>query len=66
MTLEELASVQGEILTCEQIADVLGSQPHTIRTQAKNDPASLGFPVIIIGNRVKIPKRSFLAHMGVK
>ena len=66
MTAAELASIPADVLTVDQVASVLGSNPQTIRTQARTDPASLGFPVIVIGNRVKIPKLPFLAHMGIE
>lgn len=65
MTAIELASVPGEVLTCAQVAEVIGANPDTIRWQARQDPSKLGFPVIVVGNRVKIPKRPFLRHMGI-
>lgn len=65
MTALELASVPSEVLTCAQVADVIGANPDTVRWQARNDPSKLGFPVIVVGNRVKIPKRPFLRHMGI-
>lgn len=65
MTALDLVNAPGEVLTCAQVAEVIGANPDTIRWQARKDPSKLGFPVIVIGNRVKIPKRPFLRHMGI-
>lgn len=64
MTLKELRELEREYLTADQIAGVLGSDPQTIRTAARADPQRLGFPVIVIGSRVKIPRVPFLRYMG--
>lgn len=63
MTLAEIEALPGEVLTCQQIAPVLGANPATIHLQATDRPDMLGFPVIVMGSRVKIPKRPFLAFM---
>ena len=34
--------------------------PNYIRHQAQNDPDKLGFPVVVAGTRVRIPKEGFL------
>lgn len=65
MTLEELAALETETFTPAQIAPVLGVNPQKIRIQAAENPESLGFPVTVVGTRVKIPKRPFLRHMGI-
>ena len=62
-TLAEIEALPGEVLTCQQIAPVLGANPATIHLQATDRPELLGFPVIVMGSRVKIPKRPFLAFM---
>ncbi len=64
MTLAEIAELPDEVLTCTQIAPVLNANPATIHDQAIEYPASLGFPVICVGRRVKIPRRAFLRFMG--
>ena len=66
MTLEEIKVYRHEILTAAEVSDVLKCDPYKLIWQAKNDPQRLGFPVIVIGNRVKIPRRKFLDFMGVK
>lgn len=62
-TLEEIEALECEILTCAQIAPLLGACPQTLRLQATQRPELLGFPVIVAGNRVKIPKRPFIKFM---
>ena len=42
------------------IADYLGTDPNTIRIQAHENAKMLGFPVIVLGSRVKIPKEGFI------
>lgn len=65
-TLPELAARHDtEYFTVQDISGVLGSDPQTIRITARQRPELLGFPVILIGNRVKIPRIPFLRHMGV-
>jgi len=63
MTLEDLEALPGEVLTCQQIAPLLCANPATIRCQAQERPEMLGFPVIVAGCRVKIPKRPFIRFM---
>lgn len=59
-TIEDLEAIPGEILTVAQVASVIGGDPVTIRLQARQRPDLLGFPAIVYGTRVKIPKRPFL------
>lgn len=61
--LNELEELDSEILTCQQVAPVLQANPQTIHQQAMERPELLGFPVIVCGTRVKIPRRAFLAFM---
>jgi len=63
MTLEELRASTKPMLTPADVAPVLGVNPYSINIQARDDPASLGFPVARIGCRVKIPREGFLAWM---
>ena len=62
-SLESLENIPGEVLTAAQIAPVLKMDPNTIRWQAIEDPGALGFPVIVTGHRVTIPKRPFINFM---
>ena len=63
MTLEELRQVDREWLTPKQIAGCLGCNPYAINQQAASDAGKLGFPIIMVGRRVKIPKRAFIRFM---
>ena len=63
MTLAEIEALPGEVLTCQQIAPVLGANPATIHLQATDRPELLGFPVIVMGSRVKVPKAAFIRFM---
>jgi excisionase family DNA binding protein len=64
LTVEDIRNSPGEMLTARQIAEILGSNPDTVRWQAKM--GTLPFPCIWIGNRVKFPKRAFLKWMEVE
>ena len=60
MTLAELEALDQEFLVPAQVAGVLGCSPFTINVQAQQDPSKLGFPVCVMGSRVKIPKQGFI------
>ena len=64
MTLDEIRNSTKEVLTPADIADVLNADPQDIRVQARTSPEKLGFPVIIIKSRTKIPRIPFLRFMG--
>lgn len=52
-------------LNAAQVASVVSCDPQTLRSQAKTHPESLGFPVAIIGNRLRFPSRKFCAFAGI-
>lgn len=57
MTYDELLTTDKKILTAEEAAEVIGCTAQLIRIKAR-DPEkrkTLGFPIMCIGNRVKIP-----------
>ena len=64
MTISELRCSDKQMLTPGDIAPILGSDPQSIRCQAHADAARLGFPVIIVKRRVKIPRQTFLRYIG--
>jgi len=64
MTLDEIKVCDKPTLTPADIAEVLGCDPQDIRVQARMAPERLGFPVIIIKSRTKIPRIPFLKYMG--
>lgn len=61
--LSDIEKIDRDWLTPAQIATVLGADPNWIRWQARNNKDALGFPVIVYGSRVKIPKLPFLKFM---
>ena len=60
MTLDDIRSNPKEFLTPREGAPIIGCTPYTINIWAKQCPERLGFPVNIMGTRVRIPKRAFL------
>lgn len=64
MTIEEIKASTERWLTADQIAPVLECAPNSIRRQAQSDPQKLGFPVTVIGSRVKVNRIRFLEFIG--
>ena len=62
-TLRDVAESKKLMLTANDIAPIIGSDPQLIRMQARERPDRLGFPVVCIGSRVKIPRDAFLSFM---
>ena len=65
-SIQDIIALDRDYLTPAEIAGVLGSDPQSIRVAARVDPQRLGFPVIVIGSRVKIPRAAFLRYMGIE
>lgn len=63
MTLEELKTMDKDVITPTVAAQVLGCDPQWIRVAARQNKALLGFPVVILGSRVKIPRQAFIKFM---
>lgn len=62
MTLEQIKRSNQPLLTPADVAEALGSNPQTIRLAARQ--GTLGFPCIIYGTRVRIPRKPFLEFLG--
>lgn len=60
MTIDEIRRTQRTVLTPADIAEVLGSDPQTIRLVARQRPELVKFPFTFIGTRMKIPTAGFL------
>lgn len=58
--LERIKQMDRATITADDIAPVLGSDPQYIRMQAHTDKSGLGFPVTIVGRRVKIWRVPFI------
>ena len=63
MSIAELETMTKETISGNTAAEVIGCNPQLLRIQARQCPQALGFPVIVIGNHVKIPRRPFIAFM---
>lgn len=63
LTMAEIESLSDEVLTCVQVSKVLKSDPAALHKQAVTNPMTLGFPVIVHGTRVKIPRIPFIKFM---
>lgn len=65
-TLADIAAMESDFLTPEEVCGVLGCTPYSISVMAETADGrdALGFNVIRIGKRTKIPRRSFLDFMG--
>jgi hypothetical protein len=66
-TLEEIEAAPKALLAPGDISEYLQIDAQAFRIQAREDKKnrtdSFGFPVIVIGNRVKIPKEPFVKFM---
>ena len=63
MTLEEIEALPKEMLIPADVAAYLGCSPYAINVLTRNGENPFPFPVIRIGNRVKIPKIAFVRAM---
>ena len=59
-TLEEIEALPKPMLVPTDVAGYLGCEPYSINRAARDAPGLLGFPVIVMGSRVRIPKEGFL------
>lgn len=64
MTVSEIQAANKPYLTPVEVAEVLECDPQAIRLAARDNPGQLGFPVIRVGNRTKIPRIPFSRFLG--
>ena len=66
MSLAELAELDVIVLTPVQAASVIGCDAYAISVAAETAAGRelLGFPVIRVGNRTKIPRIPLLEYLG--
>jgi hypothetical protein len=64
LTIEQMLTTTQNIFVPTEVASVLNMNPHTIRVFARKAPHLLGFPVIVIGSRTRIPRVPFLKYLG--
>ena len=63
MTVDELKAMNCEVITPAVAAAVLRCDPHYIRVAARTNPGLLGFPTVLIGSRVKIPRLALIRFL---
>lgn len=63
MTLNDIKAMESDVITPAIAAQVLKCDPNWIRVAARQDKTMLGFPVVLIGHRVKIPRMAFIRYM---
>lgn len=61
--MEDYANI---FMNTNEAAKYLKCDPYSLRSQAQDDPSKLGFPVMVIGQRVKIPRWSFFKFLGIE
>jgi len=59
-TLQDVRECEKDFLVPEDIERVLNCDRYSINLQCKTDPSKLGFPVIVMGSRVRIPRIGFI------
>lgn len=64
MTITEIQNSDAVFLNPADIAPVMGCDPNWIRRAAHDAPEMIGFPVCVIGKRVRIPRKPFLMFIG--
>ena len=62
-TLDEIEAMDKEMLVPTDIAPYLGCAPYTINVATRNGENPFPFPIIRMGNRVRIPKMPFIKAM---
>ena len=63
LTLKEIEALDAEMLTCAQVGPIVGVSPYSLHGQAMEMPERLGFPVMVVGRQVRIPRRAFIRWM---
>lgn len=61
--LEQIKALDRAVITPDEAAGVLQCNAQYIRMQARADASKLGFPVICLGRRVKIPRLPFITFI---
>lgn len=63
MTLQDIKQMDKDVITPAEAAQVVGCDPQQLRLTAREKPENLGFPVIIVKSRIKIPRVAFIRYM---
>ncbi len=60
MTLEELKNDPREFVNSKDIAKIVRMDPYALTLTAREEPEKLGFPCMVVGKRVRFPRRAFI------
>lgn len=61
MTIQDILSSTADMLTADDVSDILGSDPATLRLMVRENPNALApLQPIMTGNRVKFPRLRFI------
>lgn len=64
MTLEELRNDKSEFIFASHICpDIIPCNPNSFRREVRKNPDKIPFPVLIIGVKLYIGRRGFLAFL---
>ena len=63
MTIDDVKRMDSAMIVPAVAAAVIGCDPNRLRVVARQRPYLLGFPTVIIGNRVKIPRLPFIKFL---
>lgn len=66
MNIEDIRSSTAPMLRPVDVAPIIGCDPQWVRDTARSNPEALGFPSIVVGSRVKIPRIPFLRFLGYR
>lgn len=64
MNIEDIRTSTRPMLRPVDVAPIIGCDPQWVRDTARQNPEVLGFPTLVIGTRVKIPRIPFLKFLG--
>lgn len=60
MTFSELKNCDKEFVNSADIAKIIGIDPYALTLTARENPEKLGFPCMVVGRRVRFPRRAFI------
>lgn len=63
LTLADIEAMDCDVLTCAQVGPVVGIKADNLHGQAIEMPERLGFPVLVVGRQVRIPRLAFVRWM---
>lgn len=61
--IEAIKAMTSDFITAADVVKAIGGDAQCLRAQAQQDKSKLGFPVVVIGRRVKIPRLPFIAYV---